>query len=198
MSGSTQCAMHPPAAGPRLYGKCVEKLRSVCRAATITIPPSLYSRNKEEGALEAALEELLAKHGLDADSGASAAAVLCCVAAIGPLLSCGRCSVCLADGRDGCGMHSELAITWSSCRCTPPHSTCCTHPSPSVHAGERAIAQVKSKLTIQRDLDGIDTSNIIEGGRRRRGAATVSYKVWHAGSSGSAVLPLLLYHGLRQ
>ncbi|PRW59758.1 ferrous iron transporter A [Chlorella sorokiniana] len=96
--------------GPRQYGKRVEKLRSVCRAATITIPPSLYSRNKEEGALEAALEELLAKHGLDADS------------------------------------------------------------------GERAIAQVKSKLTIQRDLDGIDTSNIIEGGRRRRGAAPVSYK----------------------
>lgn len=98
MSGSTQCAMHPPRAGPRQYGKRVEKLRSVCRVATITIPPSLYSRNKEEGALEAALEELLAKHGLDADSGAAAAAVLCSVAAIGPLLSCGRCSACLAVG----------------------------------------------------------------------------------------------------
>ncbi len=42
----------------------------MCRAATITIPPTLYVRNKGEGALEAALEELLAKHGLDADSGA--------------------------------------------------------------------------------------------------------------------------------
>lgn len=69
-----------PRAGPRQYSKRVEKMRSVCKAATITIPPSLYSRNKEEGALEAALEELLAKHGLDADSGAAvgaAAATLC-------------------------------------------------------------------------------------------------------------------------
>jgi len=66
-----QLPLPAPCTGPRQYGKRVEKLRSVCRAATITIPPTLYVRNKGEGALEAALEELLAKHGLDADSGAA-------------------------------------------------------------------------------------------------------------------------------
>ena len=65
---TTPCLLR---AGPRQYSKRVEKMRSVCKAATITIPPSLYSRNKGEGALEAALEEPLAKHGLDADSGAA-------------------------------------------------------------------------------------------------------------------------------
>lgn len=46
----------------------------------------------------------------------------------------------------------------------------------TVDAGPNEIAKVKSKLQIQRDLDGIDTTNILEGGRRHRGAATVSYR----------------------
>lgn len=48
-------------------------------------------------------------------------------------------------------------------------------PLTSAAAGEREIARVKARLQQQRDLDGIDTSNIIQGGRRRRAAAPVSY-----------------------
>lgn len=56
-------------AGPRQYSRTVEKLRGICKAATITIPPSLYVKNKSDEDLQAALEELLGRHGLDANSG---------------------------------------------------------------------------------------------------------------------------------
>lgn len=50
----------------------------------------------------------------------------------------------------------------------------------SEHSDARAIARVKAQLERQRDLEGIDMSNIIEedGGRgsRRRAAAKVEYK----------------------
>ncbi|PSC69587.1 glutamic acid-rich [Micractinium conductrix] len=99
------------ASGPRQYSKQVEKLRSICKAATITIPPNLYIKHRDdEAGMRAALEALLDKHGLDGG------------------------------------------------------------------AGEREISKARAALQVQRDLDGIDTSNIIEGGRRRRGAAPVSYK----------------------
>lgn len=49
-------------------------------------------------------------------------------------------------------------------------------PFSSAAAGEREIGRVRARLQQQRDLDGIDTSNIIQGGRRRRAAAPVSYK----------------------
>ena len=66
----------PPArsaAGPRQYSRKVEKLRSICKAATITIPPSLYVKNKGEDELAAALEALLEKHDLDINSGGCSA-----------------------------------------------------------------------------------------------------------------------------
>lgn len=51
----------------------------------------------------------------------------------------------------------------------------------SADAGERAIAKVRAQLERQRELEGIDLSNIIEeedGGRggRRRAAARVDYR----------------------
>jgi hypothetical protein len=101
----------PPRAGPRQYGKRIEKLRAACRAATVTIPPTTYVKNKgSEEALAAALEALLAKHGLSAGS------------------------------------------------------------------GERELARVKAQLALAKDLEGIDASNIVEGGRRRGAAASASYK----------------------
>lgn len=45
----------------------MERLRRLCRAATIAIPPNVYRAAKAgggEAALAAALEALLAKHGL--------------------------------------------------------------------------------------------------------------------------------------
>jgi hypothetical protein len=46
------------------------------------------------------------------------------------------------------------------------------------HSDPRAIARVKVQLERQRDLEGIDTSNIIEeeGGRGSRRRAAVDYK----------------------
>lgn len=58
---------HP--AGPRQYSRAVEKLRGVCKAATITIPPNIYVKHKTDEELQAALQALLDKHGLDAHSG---------------------------------------------------------------------------------------------------------------------------------
>ena len=49
----------------------MERLRRLCRAATIAIPPNAYRAAKAgggEAALAAALEALLAKHGLDKGS----------------------------------------------------------------------------------------------------------------------------------
>lgn len=67
----------PPVAraGPRQYGPKVKRLQGICKAATIPIPPTIYSRNKgSESALQQALEELLEKHGLDASAGGQAGA----------------------------------------------------------------------------------------------------------------------------
>lgn len=53
------------------YGSRVERLRQLCRAATIPIPPNAYRAAKAgggEAALETALEALLAKHGLSRSS----------------------------------------------------------------------------------------------------------------------------------
>jgi hypothetical protein len=40
------------------------------------------------------------------------------------------------------------------------------------NASEKAVAKVRAKVELERDLDGIDASNVIEGGRRRRAVAT--------------------------
>lgn len=55
--------------GPRQYSKRVVKLRNLCKEATITVPPTLYVKNKTDADLEAALEALLEKHGLSVDAG---------------------------------------------------------------------------------------------------------------------------------
>lgn len=51
----------------------------------------------------------------------------------------------------------------------------------SAKSDERAISRVKAKLELQRDMEGIDMSNIIDDdnrgrGRPRRAAAPVSYR----------------------
>jgi hypothetical protein len=49
--------------------KMVEKLKGICKQATITIPPNVYVKNKTNIELETALEELLCNNGLSAHSG---------------------------------------------------------------------------------------------------------------------------------
>jgi hypothetical protein len=99
-----------PKASARTYSKKVDRMRSLCRQATITIPPNIYVKNKTDKELEAAFEALLEKNGLSADAGAN------------------------------------------------------------------EVAKVKAQLQIQRDLDGIDTSNIISDGRRARRGGATNYK----------------------
>lgn len=48
----------------------MEKLRGICKAATITVPPNIYRGNPSDEQLQEALEALLEKHGLDANAGA--------------------------------------------------------------------------------------------------------------------------------
>lgn len=127
----------------------------MCRAATITIPPSLYVKNKSNETLEAALDELLSKHNLSADSS--------------------ECYRLLAR---------LLLLPTMLLRC------CCwtlLYPAatPSLLTGEKAVAKVKARLTTARELEGIDTSNIIEGGRRPRAAAQAARANYAAMASGA-------------
>lgn len=50
------------------YGREVQKLKRICKAATITIPPSVYTRVKEERDVVERLTAVLEKHGLSQDS----------------------------------------------------------------------------------------------------------------------------------
>ena len=46
-----------------------------------------------------------------------------------------------------------------------------TTRAPFSHAGPEAVEAVKQRLAKERDLEGIDVSNIVSGPRRRREAA---------------------------
>lgn len=78
------------------------RMRNICKAATITVPISLYRKENTDEDMEKGILELLKKNGLNEKP------------------------------------------------------------------GKAAIMEVKEKLQLQRDLDGIDTSNIIEDGPRSR------------------------------
>jgi hypothetical protein len=109
-SSSPKPAAAAPKAAARTYSKKVDRMRNMCRQATITVPPNIYVKNKTDKELEAAFEALLEKNGLSSDAGAN------------------------------------------------------------------EIAKTKAQLQIQRDLDGIDTSNIISDGRRSRRGGATNYK----------------------
>lgn len=55
-------------AAAKEYGSKVQKLKQVCKAATIAIPPSVYTRVTSEQDVINRLKELLSKHGLGKDS----------------------------------------------------------------------------------------------------------------------------------
>jgi hypothetical protein len=116
-------------------------------------------KNKGEDELAAALEALLEKHELDINSGGCSAA-----------WQAGGGWHVVAWGRWGGGKPVCLKTLDCLTSNVPP-----LFASPA--AGEREIARAKVRLQTQRDLDGIDSSNIITGGRQRRGGgAPVSYK----------------------
>lgn len=49
------------------YSSKVEKLKRVCKSATIAIPPSVYTRVTSEQDVSSRLKDLLSKHGLAKD-----------------------------------------------------------------------------------------------------------------------------------
>ena len=55
-------------AAAKEYGPKVQRLKRICKAATITIPPSVYARVTSEQDVVTRLKDLLSKHGLAKDS----------------------------------------------------------------------------------------------------------------------------------
>ena len=104
---------------PRVFTKKVERMRTLCRQATITIAPNIYSKFKSDAELEAAFVALLSKNGL------------------------------------------------------------------SPNASPTDVATVKHQLQLQRELEGIDTSNIISEGRRNRSRPATNYRAMLQASSDS-------------
>lgn len=51
--------------------KTIEKVKQICKAATIKIPPSIYVKSKSLDQVEADMADLLAKHGLSLGSASS-------------------------------------------------------------------------------------------------------------------------------
>ncbi|DBB04206.1 TPA: hypothetical protein ACH3X1_013240 [Trebouxia sp. C0004] len=86
--------------------KSIDKVKQICKAATIKIPPSMYLKSKSLAEVESDMETLLSKHGLSLD------------------------------------------------------------------ASSHEISKAAARLAKERDLEGIDVSNIVQGGRQaRRGTA---------------------------
>ena len=55
-------------AAAKEYGPKVQRLKRVCKAATIIVPPSVYARVTSEQDVVTRLKDLLSKHGLAKDS----------------------------------------------------------------------------------------------------------------------------------
>ncbi|KAL3139488.1 hypothetical protein ABBQ38_003812 [Trebouxia sp. C0009 RCD-2024] len=102
-----------PKAQPRT-SVTIDKVKQICKAATIKIPPSAYVKTKSIQDVEQNLEDLLAKHGLCLDS------------------------------------------------------------------SSHEINKTRDRLAKERDLEGIDTSNIVSGDRRARRAAAVAAPINYA------------------
>ena len=57
-------------AAAKEYGSKVQKLKRVCKAATIAVPPSVYTRVTSEQDVIQRLKDLLSRYGLAKDSSA--------------------------------------------------------------------------------------------------------------------------------
>ena len=59
---------HPkPKSQPR-SSNTIDKVKRICKAATVKIPPSMYVKSKSLAEVEADMEGLLRKHGLSLES----------------------------------------------------------------------------------------------------------------------------------
>ncbi|GFH21861.1 uncharacterized protein HaLaN_19236 [Haematococcus lacustris] len=61
------CGVRHQTAPAKKYSGKVEKLRNICRLASVKIPPGVYKAKSDAG-VEEALQALLSKHGLNASS----------------------------------------------------------------------------------------------------------------------------------
>lgn len=102
-----------PSAQPRT-SKTIDKVKQICKAATIKIPPSMYVKTKSLSQVEEDMKALLEKHDL------------------------------------------------------------------SLGSSSHEISKAANRLAKERDLEGIDVSNIVQGGRRARRAAAVAAPINYA------------------
>ena len=58
----------PQAKAQPRTSKTIDKVKQICKAATIKIPPSMYVKSKSLAEVESDMEALLSKHGLSLDS----------------------------------------------------------------------------------------------------------------------------------
>lgn len=58
----------PQAKAQPRTSKTIDKVKRICKAATIKIPPSMYVKSKSLTEVESDMEALLSKHGLSLDS----------------------------------------------------------------------------------------------------------------------------------
>jgi len=58
----------PQAKAQPRTSKTIDKVKRICKAATIKIPPSMYVKSKSLTEVESDMEALLSKHGLCLDS----------------------------------------------------------------------------------------------------------------------------------
>lgn len=113
--------LHSWHAGKKGYSRAVKKMQAMCKQATITIPPQVWSKARQgEDELQQAFIDLLAKHDL----------------------------------------------------------------SPS--SGSQDVERAKHALATQRDLDGIDTSNIVSQSRRAAAPRVTTF------------LSIAPFHGFRE
>ena len=119
----------------------MERLRRLCRAATIIIPPNAYRAAKAgggEAALAAALEALLAKHDLDKGSDKAATDAVRArlqlqkdLDGAQPLVSHIRNTVavrCCTSLDPGCPLAESSHVVWTLCSLCHEQKTHCTLP----------------------------------------------------------------------
>lgn len=58
----------PQAKAQPRTSKIIDKVKRICKAATIKIPPSMYVKSKSLAEVESDMKALLSKHGLSLDS----------------------------------------------------------------------------------------------------------------------------------
>ena len=156
------------------YGREVQKLKRTCKLASITVPPSVYTRVTEEQDVVDRLKALLQKHGLSEQATSDEIAQV-------------RNDLQKQRDLEGDILHPCQDL----CTCVPTTSMprCCDVGRYSSVGGAgrpKGWSQVVSKLFVSGLTAGIDMNNILGEGRGRRAAAAAPRKYNYADSGNSS------------